>query len=1616
MRKNNKGFTLVELLAAIVILGLLVLLGLPRLTDAILRSKDRVYVSDAKKLIAQTEYKVKVNSSIVELPSNDNECIVVGLKYLDASDFDSPPNDGEYLEDQSFCVIKNKEDKLEYSARLIEETKKGGFKGVKLSTSSSLDVDGGLPRVDGFTQKDMINSLSSSDYDSLKTYINNSLGDDYCSTISNVYNDLDLSSSSSVGANSAPKISSAMITSKNAAKNYNTLDARLTLKAEDDGGQENLKVCITKVVYADINDNSVCRPYNEYADPNTGIYTRDFDFSGEYSYDSDYDNTVDLYIVVFDGSKSTVRRKISYEIHKNEPPVIDVKNSTVTKLDGDTYNGTTAKLKLNVTDDITAVGDLMVCYEEDNSRLCRMEAFWKKYSEVFGTGNTTEIMVGNELDGSIHKINVYVKDEFDRQDSFTTSYQIYDASVPEFQAGGGDGTAGSDITIVPSDNDYLNVHNNGMRVNVSFKLIDKLENVPTNRLKVKISEVDRDGSNPRFVKTYSYRTSSNASYIYLFGSKTYSNPSPCENSGNSNESCYNYDGSRKYLKVEVYDSSNPSHSNFQIVYYDLYKNQAPKAEFVSYVVDPNLLYHACPPNHICSGRNSLNIGVTFKVEDDIDTMGDVKFCLSNDTKDCTNPDEDNGLYPFYGVRGPVSAGSPRYSFTKYVDYDFAQNSTRLFYSNTANSRELYLHLSDSYGAKSTLKLIDYNFYINEPPYLDSFDVTSANNDYNVSEGSKDILIKPVATSRGYPKISDGPDGELDPVVDDLSDSKHIAYSVYVNNILLTEDDILSNGNDRPFGISYEKMQDIIYGFTSESLDDYYTFDKFLNVGIRYTLGDAVYDGKTYEIKLVLTDEHGLESEYTTTYQIYNNKPPTIDSFTLEGNDPACDNCGNDSNGYSVYVNLKATDDLDSYDKLSVCLTEDVDSCSYLDFIPYKGNFRNDSGYLVYNYVFKGENTLTPYNGQTKTLYAVVKDSLGSNVYESIDYQVYTNQAPEVDTNTPITITNRGDTPGFNSNAVYFNSKINDDLGDLYEKVCYVEVDPADNAPISEYVCENDYKPYSEHYPFEIDVDKFNGQRYVAYAKIIDSYGSKVATTTSSPYTLSTDVAPVILSASGSYNSPNNPNGGHVVFKVKDYGDQYSVCVSSTNNSSGCSFNSVHFDGSDLEMNSYSISLSSAPGNKTYYLFAKDENNHISNSYSFKFNNYTSCSLTYENATRQYTYVSGDKISADKCSGRCYYWDEEKVNGKVVTPASDTHGIVGKYNITLKYGDAFNFGATCTQNVLNNQSVNCGDVLCFNNGKSGSNAYNNTVIGLEEYVSAYDWVYTASDGTVYNMTAGSRYYKVYQSQYIDGAEKITLVPTSQIIPIEDIDNYKFSPGENMYYIRAKDSDNITVSNNTISTSSAKIRVVEQQNAGRLTFGDRVELGKYKFHVLESNNDTTKLLADYNIAYGYVDGHTNATITSISGLDKEYGMPYDNCTGSVYGDLFARCVDVFSDDNYWTSMVSSYPANIENQNLSLASVYHYFEDYLTSQHINYNSVRLLQKNDTDKLGCVISGSASCVEWSRTASSWVATAKDKNNLYVIETNGVFHVEKYNYFGFYGFRYVVSIDTKEFNSVIRR
>ena len=126
---NRKGFTLVELVAMLVVLGVLMAVTIPNISGILNQSKNNIIKDDVAKLVDTAKMRI---SSVEEIKKPKNgQCLVFTLNFLNTNDdFEKGPNGGEYDINNSFVIVKREGQKYEYYVTLLEKTK-GKLYGVE---------------------------------------------------------------------------------------------------------------------------------------------------------------------------------------------------------------------------------------------------------------------------------------------------------------------------------------------------------------------------------------------------------------------------------------------------------------------------------------------------------------------------------------------------------------------------------------------------------------------------------------------------------------------------------------------------------------------------------------------------------------------------------------------------------------------------------------------------------------------------------------------------------------------------------------------------------------------------------------------------------------------------------------------------------------------------------------------------------------------------------------------------------------------------------------------------------------------------------------------------------------------------------------------------------------------------------------------------------------------------------------------------------------------------------------------------------------------------------------------------------------------------------------------
>ena len=109
--KNNKGFTLIELMAVIIILAVIGLIIFPSAIESINNSKDKLYKEQVKRILDAADSWASSNDS--KLPSNDGGAIIITIEQLQKAgllkkeDVKNPLNSAENMSQDIVIYFDN---------------------------------------------------------------------------------------------------------------------------------------------------------------------------------------------------------------------------------------------------------------------------------------------------------------------------------------------------------------------------------------------------------------------------------------------------------------------------------------------------------------------------------------------------------------------------------------------------------------------------------------------------------------------------------------------------------------------------------------------------------------------------------------------------------------------------------------------------------------------------------------------------------------------------------------------------------------------------------------------------------------------------------------------------------------------------------------------------------------------------------------------------------------------------------------------------------------------------------------------------------------------------------------------------------------------------------------------------------------------------------------------------------------------------------------------------------------------------------------------------------------------------------------------------------------------
>ena len=121
MKKN--GFTLIEVISVMVILGIIMIIAIPAVAKYILSSDNATYATDVTAYLetARGEYEMKEYGSLLY----DDEIMIVPFAYIELEKGTKESPYGEFVLDKSYMVVVPENNGYQFYANVVDETGHG---------------------------------------------------------------------------------------------------------------------------------------------------------------------------------------------------------------------------------------------------------------------------------------------------------------------------------------------------------------------------------------------------------------------------------------------------------------------------------------------------------------------------------------------------------------------------------------------------------------------------------------------------------------------------------------------------------------------------------------------------------------------------------------------------------------------------------------------------------------------------------------------------------------------------------------------------------------------------------------------------------------------------------------------------------------------------------------------------------------------------------------------------------------------------------------------------------------------------------------------------------------------------------------------------------------------------------------------------------------------------------------------------------------------------------------------------------------------------------------------------------------------------------------------------
>ena len=204
----------------------------------------------------------------------------------------------------------------------------------------------------------------------------------------------------------------------------------------------------------------------------------------------------------------------------------------------------------------------------------------------------------------------------------------------------------------------------------------------------------------------------------------------------------------------------------------------------------------------------------------------------------------------------------------------------------------------------------------------------------------------------------------------------------------------------------------------------------------------------------------------------------------------------------------------------------------------------------------------------------------------------------------------------------------------------------------------------------------------------------------------------------------------------------------------------------------------------------------------------------------------------------------------------------------------------------------------------------------------------------------------------------------------------------------------------SVNNNGMKVINVVSGDGTQTSDEICIGEECFYVMYSDETTVTMLAKYNL---YVGGEYNSSWTAYG--EEATGKQDLNMIGYSSKGKPYKGTTKFSNTNYWSSTVSSYPSYVYNENSLLYSYVENYKTYLSTLGVTPIEARLITYEELTDLRCSGTKCTSAPSWVYATTYWSGSADSSSFVWIVFSNGNFNTRNYSYSDGNGCRPVITI-----------